>query len=200
MRLIIATKNKGKFREIKNILKGLKVKVISLNELPDTIKIKEDGRSFFENALKKAKAVSKIYQTDLVVGEDSGLEVKYLDNRPGIYSKRYSGKNSTDLKNNLKLLKELEGLEKKDRKAYFRCTIALVKGSKLLKKFEGRLAGFINERITGRGGFGYDPVFYLPKYKKTVAQLPLREKNKISHRAKAFLKLKNFLVNYLKTE
>jgi XTP/dITP diphosphohydrolase len=198
MRLIIATRNKGKFREIKKILGGLSIKIISLNELNNRIKIKEDGRSFFENAFKKAEAVSRKYPFDYVVGEDSGLEVKYLGNRPGIQSRRYSGKNSTDLKNNLKLLKELEGIKKKERIARFSCVIALVKGSRLVKRFEGKLSGFINDKIVGRRGFGYDPIFYLPRYKKTIAQMPLKEKNKISHRAKAFTKLKKFLVNQLK--
>lgn len=196
MRLIIATKNKGKFREIKKILGGLRIKVISLNELDEKISIRENGKTFFENALKKAMAVSKKYPLELIAGEDSGLEVRILDNRPGIFSRRYSGGNSNDKKNNLKILRELEGLKRKDRKACFRCVIALVKGVKPLKKFEGRLPGFIHDRAVGKGGFGYDPVFYLSRYKKTVAQLFLAEKNRISHRAKAFSKLKKFLAKY----
>ena len=106
MRLIIATRNKGKLREVKHILRGLRIKLISLDELKANLKIKEDGETFFQNALKKAMAVSKIYPHDLVLGEDSGLEVRYLNNRPGIFSKRYAGKNSTDYRNNLKLLRD----------------------------------------------------------------------------------------------
>lgn len=200
MRLIIATKNEGKLREIKAILKGLRLPIISLKALNDKITIRETSTTFFANALKKALAVSKKYPHDLVVGEDSGLEVVYLGYKPGVFSKRYSGKNATDFKNNVKLLKELSGLDKKHRKAYFRCVIALVRDSKLIKKFEGCLSGFIYDKIVGNHGFGYDPIFYLPKYKKTVAQLPSKEKNKVSHRAKAFLKLKKFLANYSKIE
>lgn len=200
MRLIIATKNEGKIREIKALLKGLRTSIFSLNNLNWKITIREEGKTFFENALKKAVVVSKKYPQDLVVGEDSGLEVVYLGNRPGVFSKRYSGKNATDLKNNLKILKELEGVERKHRKAYFRCVVVLVREAKLIKRFEGSLSGFIYDKIAGGYGFGYDPIFYLPKYKKTVAQLPPEEKNKISHRAKAFLKLKKFLANYFRRE
>jgi len=200
MRLIIATQNKNKFREIKKIFKGLSIKLVYLGQLNKAISIEEDGKSFFENALKKAQACSLVYKDDLVVGEDSGLQVPYLGNRPGVLSKRYAGKKPTDLNNNLRILKELEGLKKKDRKANFRCVIALVKNGKLIKKFEATLVGIINDRILGKNGFGYDPVFYLPQYKKTVAQFSLAEKNKISHRAKVFLKLKKFLASYLKNK
>lgn len=200
MRLIIATRNINKFREIKKILKDLKVELVCLMDLRKDIKIKEDGNSFFENAFKKALITSGFYRLDYVLGEDSGLEVPYLKNEPGIFSRRYAGKDATDLDNNLKLLSQLKGVSKKDRRAYFRCVAALVKDGKLIKKFEGKLAGTINEMITGRGGFGYDPVFYLPHRKKTVAQLTLGEKNKISHRAKTFMKLNKFLANYLENK
>lgn len=194
MRLIAATKNKGKLREIKKLLKGLKLEIVSLNEVAPRMRIKENGKTFFENALIKAKRVSKHFPQDFVAGEDSGLEVNILGNRPGIYSKRYAGKHATDLKNNLKLLKELEGAPKRRRRARFRCIIALVKEKKLIRKFEGILTGFIYHEIKGKGGFGYDPVMYVPFYKKTVAQLPLSAKNKISHRAKAFQKLNKYLL------
>ncbi|OQX85097.1 MAG: non-canonical purine NTP pyrophosphatase, RdgB/HAM1 family [Candidatus Omnitrophica bacterium 4484_70.2] len=194
VRLIVATKNKNKFKEIKKIIKGVKIPVICWGELEGNIEIKEDGKSFFENALKKAQTVSKYYPQDLVVGEDSGLEVEALGNEPGIFSRRYSGKHSTDLKNNLKVLHNLAGKEGKERKACFRCVVVLVKGGKLIKKFEGKLRGFIYHKMVGKRGFGYDPIFYLPRYKKTVAQLSLREKNKISHRAQAFSKLKEYIL------
>ncbi len=200
MRLIIATRNKGKLREAKHILRGLRIKLISLDELKANLKIKEDGETFFQNALKKAMAVSKIYPHDLVLGEDSGLEVRYLNNRPGIFSKRYAGKNSTDYRNNLKLLRELKGVKKTQRRACYRCVAVLAKSSKIMKKFEGKLCGIINDKMVGENGFGYDPIFYLPKYRKTVAQLSLKEKNQVSHRAKAFEKLKKFLASYLKNK
>jgi XTP/dITP diphosphohydrolase len=134
-----------------------------------------------------------MHKNDLVVGEDSGLSVEYLGGRPGVFSKRYSGKNWTYHKNNLKILKELSGLPREKRKAHFICSLVLMKDGKVIKKIEGRLNGLIHNKIKGKGGFGYDPIFYLPKYKKTVAQLPLTEKNKISHRAQAFRRLKEYL-------
>ncbi|UCD15026.1 MAG: RdgB/HAM1 family non-canonical purine NTP pyrophosphatase [Candidatus Omnitrophota bacterium] len=195
MRLIIATKNEGKLREIKKILKKLDVPVISLNQLSRKFRIREDGKTFLENALKKAMPVSKVYRSDYVVAEDSGLEIKYLGAEPGVYSKRYSGRGATDKKNNLKVLKELKGAKKRDRGACFHCCLVLFKDAKLVKSFDGKLRGLINEEMRGSSGFGYDPIFYLSKYRKTVAQLPLEEKNKISHRAKAFKKLRKYLIN-----
>ena len=200
MKLIIATRNKGKIREIKRILRGIEIDITYLLELDKSVRIKEDGKTFFENALKKAIAVSRRYKNDLVVGEDSGLEVPILNSRPGIFSKRYSGKNATYHKNNLKLLAELKNVPYLKRKAHFKCIVAVVKNKKLLKKVEGKLVGLIHDRIAGKGGFGYDPVFYLPAYRKTVAQISLRKKNQISHRAKAFLKLKNYLTKYLENK
>ncbi|MBN2484264.1 MAG: RdgB/HAM1 family non-canonical purine NTP pyrophosphatase [Candidatus Omnitrophica bacterium] len=199
MRLIIATENRGKMREIKKILRGIKIKTVSLADLDRTFSIKETGRTFGANAYKKAKVVSRYYPDDLVVGEDSGLEVFSLDNRPGVFSRRYSGEQATDEKNNRKLLEELEHCNKRLRGAQYTCAIAAVKNGKLLFACEGNLSGIIGSTPKGRGGFGYDPVFYLARYKKTVAQLPLREKNKISHRARGFKKFKKFLARYLKT-
>jgi len=196
-RLIVATKNRSKFKEIKEILKEIGIKVVSLNDLNKKIKIKEDGKSFFENALKKALRVSSFYKDDYVVAEDSGLEVFSLGGKPGIFSKRFAGKNANDKKNNLKLLKKLQGKGLKERRARFFCCAVLVKNKKFLKKFEGTLTGYINQKIEGKRGFGYDPIFHLPKYKKTVAQLSSREKNKISHRAKAFERLKKYLERLL---
>ena len=178
MRLIIATRNKGKLREIKHILDGRNLQIVFLSQLKKNFRIKEDGVTFLENALKKAMSVSRAYPDDLVAGEDSGLEVEYLGGKPGIFSKRYSGKGATDLKK---------------RRARFRCVIALAKNGKLIKDFEGKIEGIINKEMKGESGFGYDPVFYLPHYKKTVAQFPLSKKNKISHRARAFRKLRNYL-------
>lgn len=200
MRIILATRNNNKLREIRSILRGLKVPIISLNESESAVRIKETGSTFFENALKKAMLVSKKHPHDFIIGEDSGLEVDCLGGRPGIFSKRYSGKNANDIKNNKKLLKELMGVSWRQRKACFRCVVALVKNGKLIKKVEGCLRGIINSDSVGRSGFGYDPVFYLPHYKRTVAQLTLYTKNKISHRAGAFRKMKKFLASYLKNK
>ncbi len=195
MRLIIATKNKGKLREIKKILKSLNFPIVSLADLDKKVRIVENGKTFLENATKKAIPVSKIYENDYVLGEDSGLEVDSLGGKPSIHSKRYAGKNATDIKNNKELLKALEGIPSKKRGAQYRCCLVLAKAGKLIKVFEGSLRGSINYTSKGNKGFGYDPVFYLPSYRKTVAQMPISVKNQISHRAKAFRKLKKYLIH-----
>lgn len=193
MRLIIATKNQGKLREIKAILKGVKIKVVSLQQLRRQFRIREDGKTFTDNAIKKAMAVSRYYRNDYIAADDSGLEVEYLGGKPGVFSKRYAGRDATDLKNNRKLLHQLKGTKKSRRAAHFRCCVALVKDSKVIKIFEGKISGLISEEMKGANGFGYDPLFYLCRYQKTVAQLPLSHKNKISHRSKSFNKLKKYL-------
>jgi len=193
MRLIVATKNKDKFKEIKEILKGLKVSIVSLNELDKKFHIVENGKTFSENAFKKALAVSKYYKDSYVLGEDSGLEVDFFNGAPGIYSKRYAGPRATYKTNNKKLLRSLEGIGYKKRCAAFCSCLVLVYNEKLVKVFQGRLRGRIHHQESGENGFGYDPIFYLTHYKKTVAEMQLSIKNKISHRAKAFKKLRSYL-------
>ncbi|MCF7907539.1 MAG: RdgB/HAM1 family non-canonical purine NTP pyrophosphatase [Candidatus Omnitrophica bacterium] len=193
MRLIVATENKSKLKEIRKILKGVGLQIISLADLDKKVCIIENGKTFLANAKKKAIPVSKIYPQDLVLGEDSGLEVDCLGGAPGIYSKRYAGKSGNPLKNNRKLLKVLEGVSVKDRGANFHCCLVLARSGKLIKAFNGRLTGRINIVEKGSNGFGYDPVLYLTGHKKTVAQLSSSVKNRISHRAKAFNKLKRYL-------
>ena len=195
MRLIVATKNKNKLKEIKGILRGLEVSIVSLNELEKKFRIVENAKTFRENAFRKALPVSRHYKDNYVLGEDSGLEVNYLNQAPGIYSKRYSGPKATYKSNNKKLLENLKGVPAAKRQAAFRCCLVLAYNGKLVKVFEGILSGRISDKARGENGFGYDPVFYLTDYKKTVAQLPLSRKNKISHRAKAFRKLKTYLKN-----
>jgi len=193
MKLIIATANVDKLKEIKVILRGIKFPIVCLADLDKKFHIKENGKTFLANATKKTKPISLAYPEDLVVGEDSGLEVAYLGGKPGVYSKRYSGKNWTYEKNNLKILKELQGVAWRKRNAHFTATLAVMRGGKLIKKLEGRLCGFISHRSSGNLGFGYDPILYIPKYRKTVAELSSATKNRISHRALAFRKLKVFL-------
>lgn len=196
MRLLVATGNKGKLREIKEILKGLGLCILSLDDLKKRFRIVENGKTFCSNASKKALAISKAYKDIYVVGEDSGLEVDYLKGKPGVHSRRYSGLKSTSEKNNRKLLKALSGVRPRDRKAKFICCLVLAYRGVSVKVFNGELAGIICAQSQGKGGFGYDPVFYLAKHQRTVAQIPLKLKNKISHRAKAFNKLRDFLKNH----
>ncbi|MCF7873432.1 MAG: RdgB/HAM1 family non-canonical purine NTP pyrophosphatase [Candidatus Omnitrophica bacterium] len=192
MRLIIATKNKSKMREIRNILSTTPFKIVSLDDLSEEFKIEEDGKTFYENAKKKALTVSQVYKDDYVVGEDSGLEVEHLGKEPGVYSKRYSGKDATALKNNYKLLDKLKNVSMDKREASFISYLVLARNNKEIAKFQGKLEGFIYDKLIGNQGFGYDPLFFLPEFNKTVAQLEPAQKDKVSHRFKAFIKLKEF--------
>src|SRR3989344_6514072 len=140
--LIIATTNQGKLREIRELLKDLDVKITSLSDYPDAPKVEEDGKNFAQNALKKAATVA-LYAGKLTLGEDSGLEVKALGNKPGIYSARFAGANATDKKNNAKLLRSLRGVPLKKRQARYRCFAALAAGSKLIDVVQGRRRGLI---------------------------------------------------------
>ncbi|MCF7895336.1 MAG: RdgB/HAM1 family non-canonical purine NTP pyrophosphatase [Candidatus Omnitrophica bacterium] len=193
MRLIIATKNESKTEEIKNILSDVSFEIVSLDDLSDEFEIDEDGNTFYENAKKKALTVSQVHSNDYVVGEDSGLCVQHLQEAPGIYSKRYSGKDSTDSKNNLKLLNQLKEVSSENRIAKFICWLVLAKEGKEIAQFQGELKGLIHNKLEGANGFGYDPLFFLPEFNKTTAQLEPKQKNKISHRYRAFIKLKKFL-------
>lgn len=190
MKLVLATQNKDKVREIKNLLSGLKIQILTVNDFKKNITLKETGKTLEENALQKAEQVYRL--TGLpALADDSGLEVKYLKGKPGVRSSRFAGEKATYLDNNLKLLKLLKGVPLPKRKAQFRCVMALKLNEKKVKLLEGKIAGYIATERKGKSGFGYDPVFYVPKLKKTFAQLTLKQKNKISHRALALEKVKN---------
>lgn len=189
---MLATKNRGKIREIKKILDGMGVEIFSLYDYPEVPEIEEDGASFFENALKKARSVS-LHTGETVIADDSGLEVDALNGRPGVHSARYSGVDASDGKNNERLLKELHGVPLKERKAAFKCILVLYESNGTYQSFDGTLEGFIGVEPRGREGFGYDPVFVVPEYECTVSELSPDVKNEISHRAKALKKLRNSL-------
>lgn len=165
---------------------------MSFNDYPDIPEIIEDGETFFENALKKAQSVSK-YTGQTVIADDSGLEVRSLGGKPGVHSARYSGNNATDKENNRKLLTELKDIPMEKRDAAFRCVLVLYRPDGSYDYFEGKLEGMIAFEPEGEEGFGYDPVFIVPRYGCTVAQLSLEVKNSISHRARALKKLKKSL-------
>ena len=200
--LIIATTNSGKLREIRELLKDLDVKITSLSDYPDAPKVEEDGKNFAQNAIKKAAAIA-LYTKKLTLGEDSGLEVKALGNRPGIYSARFAGNGATDKKNNAKLLRELRGVPLKKRQARYRCFAALVDGQpacrtgRRIDVVSGSCAGVIALKGKGRNGFGYDPLFLIPRYNKTFGELDRAVKSKISHRARALNKVKKVLKKYV---
>ncbi|HAX61547.1 MAG TPA: Non-canonical purine NTP pyrophosphatase [Elusimicrobia bacterium] len=189
MKIVLATQNKDKIREIKKIL-GEKFEIVKLKKFP---KIIEDGKTLEENAIKKAKAIFRITGIT-TLADDSGLEVKALGGRPGVYSARFAGKNCTYLDNNKKLLKLLKNVPYKKRKAKFRTVVAIIFPDGRIKTTEGSVSGYITTEPKGSNGFGYDPIFYYPKLKKTFAQLTTAQKNRISHRAIAFKKAKKMLI------
>lgn len=195
MELVVATRNKKKLKEIKYMLKGLGIKVTSLADYKNLPKIVEDGLTFQENAIKKSATIAQ-YLKKLTLGEDSGLEVNALGNRPGVYSSRYSGKGATDDKNNKKLLKELENRPLKKRQARYVCSVAISDANKLLCVVEGKCSGLIAKKERGSAGFGYDPLFLILKYNKTFGELGEDIKHKMSHRYKAFVKAKRFILGY----
>ena len=196
LELLIATRNQGKMWEIRDLLKDLPLKITSLDDYSDLPEIVEDGTTFADNALKKAATISQ-YTKKLVLGEDSGLEVKALRNRPGVYSARYSGDNATDKKNNLKLLRELRGVALRKRQARYRCFAALTDAKGIVAVVSGSCHGVIALRSAGGNGFGYDPLFFIPQFQKTFGQLDLSVKAQLSHRARAMKKVKKVLQGYL---
>jgi len=194
--LLVATKNKKKLREIKDILQGTKVKLISLADYPGSPRIIENGRSFRENAVKKA-VKNAAFTKRLTLGEDSGLCVAALGGKPGVYSSRYSGKDKSDLKNNLKVLKLLGNLPLKKRNAYYVCAVALADKDGLIAVTEGKCSGVIANKMKGSRGFGYDPLFIIPAYKKTFAELGEGIKHKMSHRFRALHKAAKIIQKYI---
>ena len=180
--VVLATGNKGKIKEFSGLLDGVFGRVISLNDLESPPEVVEDGATFRDNALKKARAVAG-YSGMPALADDSGLVVDSLGGRPGVFSARYAGEGATDRDNIAKLLSELRGIE--DRNARFVCVLALVTPDGMEITVEGTCEGVIMTKPRGGGGFGYDPVFYLPELGKTMAELPPEKKNTLSHRARA---------------
>lgn len=197
MELLVATRNKKKLEEIREILKDLDLEITSLADYQNCPEIVEDGATFAQNAIKKAATIA-LFTKKLVMGEDSGLEVKALGNRPGVYSARYSGPLATDKKNNRKLLNDLQGVPFKKRAARYQCAVALADAKGLIGVVTGNCEGRIGFKMKGRFGFGYDPLFVIGKYSRTFAQLDPEVKHKMSHRCKALKKAKRLMALYLK--
>ena len=187
--VVIASNNKNKIREFKSILNIDNVEFKSMSDIGFTDEIVEDGNSFKENALIKARTISKKFNV-IAISDDSGLEVMALGGAPGIYSARYAGGHD-DEDNNALLLKNLKGVE--DRRARYVCNICLYYPNDEYISVEEYCNGYIIDDRRGSGGFGYDPYFYVDEYKKTLAEVSLEDKNKISHRAKALRKLRDML-------
>lgn len=184
MKLLIATGNAHKAREITPLLGGLDAEVVTLKDYPAIPATVEDGRTLEENACKKALE-GALAAGVWTLADDTGLEVEALGGAPGVYSARYAGPGCDFAANVEKLLRELDGVPESERGAVFRCVVALSSPEGLVQIREGRLEGRIAEAPAGAGGFGYDPVFYVPALNRTLAELAFEEKNRVSHRAKA---------------
>ena len=188
MKIILATQNQGKIRELQELLVDEGIEVLSLLDIPDWEDVEETGETFADNAALKARAA--LERTGLIaLADDSGLEVDALGGAPGVYSARYAGEPKDDERNNDKLLDLLVTTSDEQRTARFRC--ALVMATPFGKEYltEGAVEGQILRQRRGQDGFGYDPIFYLPEYARTMAELTLTEKNELSHRAQAFRKV-----------
>ena len=191
-RMIFATGNENKMKEIREILGALPLEILSMKEAGDSADIEEDGKTFEENALIKARAICKL-AGEMVLADDSGLEIDYLNKEPGIYSARYMGEDTSYHIKNKSLIDRLEGVPDEKRTARFVCAIAAVfpDGKELVVR--GTVEGIIGYEEKGENGFGYDPIFYLPERGCTTAELPPEEKNSISHRGNALRLMKELL-------
>ncbi|CUO75017.1 XTP/dITP diphosphatase [Clostridium disporicum] len=197
-KLIIASNNKKKIKELKAIVENLGWDVKSLADENIDIEVEEDGLTFEANAEKKAREIYDFLikrgdKNFAVLSDDSGLEVDYLNGAPGVYSARYAGEHGNDAANNKKLLEELKNVKGKDRRGRFVCAIALIDTNGNSNIVRGTVEGLIKEELNGEGGFGYDPLFYYEPANMTFAELEASEKNKISHRANALKKIEEYL-------
>jgi len=197
--IVIGTHNKNKKKEIRKILNGVSLPLLDLEDFDDAPDIIEDGVTFEENAAKKALELARFCNM-CVMADDSGLEIDALDKRPGVFSSRYCGEDTGYEEKCLKLFEELKGVPFDERTARFRCAIALAEPEKLHFVVEASCEGFINTAPRGRNGFGYDPIFYIPEYKQTMAELGSNVKNRISHRALALVLFKERLKKFMKVE
>jgi len=193
--LVIATRNRNKLREFQEILKGLSIEIVSLDDFGPIPPVVEDGDTFEENAYKKALHTAKILGIP-ALADDSGLVVEALSGQPGVHSARYAGENSSDDENCHKLLSELAGI--KNRKAFFQCVLSLAVPSGPALTYVGTCDGIIIDEKRGDNGFGYDPIFFFQQLGKTFAELSMDEKSRVSHRGKALAELKTELKNVKK--
>lgn len=190
--VVVATTNKGKLREFSSMLEKLNISVYSLEDYPKVPDVIEDGLTFEENARKKAETICR-HLNKPTIADDSGLEVDALNGQPGIYSARFAGKEKDDKNNNNKLIELIKNIDMEKRTARFVSAIALAIPHKETIIVRGTIEGLILDKPRGTNGFGYDPLFYIPSYGKTMAELEPESKNKISHRANALNKLVTLL-------
>ncbi|MCC9294390.1 XTP/dITP diphosphatase [Clostridium sp. MT-14] len=197
-KLVVASNNYNKIREIKQILAQYPLEILSMGEIGVNIDIDENGTTFLENAYKKAKTVYDFLgRKFMVLADDSGLIVKGLNGEPGVHSARFAGEHGNDKKNNEKLLKLLENKNRESRNARFLCTMVLILGVDEVLEVQGEIEGIICEEERGNNRFGYDPLFYVPEYNMTFGEMSAELKNSISHRARALKKLKIEMGKYI---
>ena len=180
--IVLATTNKGKTREINELLKGFPIEIKNLNDFGPIPEVIEDGKTFDDNAYKKASFTARVLGYP-AMADDSGLCVEALDGAPGVYSARYAGENAKDADNVNKMLDDLK--DKENRNASFKCVISIAVPTGAALTYEGECQGIIAQEPAGDNGFGYDPLFFYPEFNKTFAQLSIQEKGSVSHRGKA---------------
>ena len=188
MKLLVATGNQGKLKEIRSLLKESALEIIGLEQLINPPEVIEDGLTFADNARKKAQEMAR-FSNFLTLADDSGLVVAALDGAPGVYSARYAGAQGDDAANNGKLLATMTHIADEKRQAAFHCVMALAWPDGRCETYNGQVSGLIMRAGRGTGGFGYDPLFIVPEYGKTMAELPIEIKNRISHRGMALRKV-----------
>ena len=198
-KIILASNNIKKIKEIKEILKGCPYEVYSLKDMDINIEVEEEGSTFEEKAKKKAMEIyeyllNKGESNFIVLSDDSGLEVDCLNGAPGVYSARYAGEHGNDYNNNIKLLEEMKSFKGNERSARFVCVIAVVFEDGSVKSVRGEVEGTIIEELKTEGGFGYDPLFFYKGFNKTFGEATPEEKNAISHRGNALKKLREILI------
>lgn len=195
-RIIFATSNEGKMNEIRDILKDLDIELLSLKDAGLNPDIEENGKTFEENAIIKARSVMEL-TGEIVLADDSGIEVDFMDKAPGIYSARFLGEDTSYAIKNQYILDQLVNAKEHERSARFVCVIACAfpKGETITRR--ATIEGIISKQSSGSNGFGYDPIFYVPEYQCTTAELQQEIKNQISHRGKALRAMKEVLINHL---
>ncbi|WP_347491177.1 XTP/dITP diphosphatase [Desulfoscipio sp. XC116] len=197
--IILATRNEGKVRELQQLLAETGFKVISMSSYPNAPDVVEDGRTFEDNAIKKAREVAAA-ANKIALADDSGLMVDYLDGAPGVHSARFAGPGHDDTANNDKLLRLLNGVPRQKRTARFCCVVAIATPDGKAATTQGTCEGIIIDKPRGENGFGYDPLFLMPEFDKTFAELDSAVKNAISHRGRALQEIKTILTESAKGE
>ncbi len=196
MQLVLATNNRDKIREIRQVLEDLPVTILTADDFLEFPDPEETGATLADNAILKARAIADFTELP-ALADDTGLEVDALDGAPGVYSSRYAGENVTYKDNYTKLLVKLAGVPNEQRTARFRCVMAVAWPDGKVETVEGVSEGFITETVEGTGGFGYDPVFYYPPFGKRFSQMSLEEKNQVSHRGIALRKVRDLIIVHL---